>query len=451
MQLSPTALRTNRFASSGNRGILADTLNVSGLIMFSKVAGAAKAVVIAAVFGSSTELDAYLIAFLIPSFLADVFCASLVPALVPAMTGASSHDISTINRLHARMQRICLRYSIAGGLLLAMIAAIVTQMPTASPHIRLIGYMVAILSPMLPLAAVANLWRALLHSQRRFVVPTATAVMIPLVIISTVLVMGDTHGIWVLAWATTTALLAEVVILAGAVRRTGFELLPKLDRNFALSGITPQYRHLVAAAAASMGGMLVGQSLAATLGGGQVSILNYGTRLTALLVSVGPAALAVTILPRFSSLAAGASERGLNRSLRQMLVLAGLASSGLALVLILFSPQIVHLTLEHGAFTAEDTAAVSTVQRVSLIQLPFAAGATLLVRALAALETTQSLVSVTAVALLGNAILAYALVVPYGVVGITIAATVSQAVLCAALAWVVYRAVGRRLPLENYS
>ncbi len=47
--------------------------------------GAGKALALARVFGSSAALDSYLLAFLAPSFLADVFCGSLVPVLVPRL------------------------------------------------------------------------------------------------------------------------------------------------------------------------------------------------------------------------------------------------------------------------------------------------------------------------------------------------------------------------------
>src|SRR5258706_14804753 len=49
-----------------------------------KTAGAAKVVLTARAFGMSDGLDAYLIAFLLPSFVADTLSGSLGPALVPA-------------------------------------------------------------------------------------------------------------------------------------------------------------------------------------------------------------------------------------------------------------------------------------------------------------------------------------------------------------------------------
>src|SRR5579883_750791 len=48
-----------------------------------KVAGAAKVVFTARAFGVSDGFDAYLIAFLLPSFISDTLAGSLTMALVP--------------------------------------------------------------------------------------------------------------------------------------------------------------------------------------------------------------------------------------------------------------------------------------------------------------------------------------------------------------------------------
>ena len=47
-----------------------------------KIAGAAKVILMARAFGMSDDLDAYLMAFVLPSFVADILSGSLAPALV---------------------------------------------------------------------------------------------------------------------------------------------------------------------------------------------------------------------------------------------------------------------------------------------------------------------------------------------------------------------------------
>jgi putative peptidoglycan lipid II flippase len=71
--------------SDRSRGVWINATVVSGLTAVAKGGGALKTVVIARLFGTGTDLDAYLLAFLIPSFMADVLCGAIVPALVPRL------------------------------------------------------------------------------------------------------------------------------------------------------------------------------------------------------------------------------------------------------------------------------------------------------------------------------------------------------------------------------
>src|SRR5260370_9508484 len=63
--------------------IFANTLTVAGFTALVKVCGAAKIVVTARYFGTADTLDAFLIAFLIPSFVAEVAAGSPAPPPLP--------------------------------------------------------------------------------------------------------------------------------------------------------------------------------------------------------------------------------------------------------------------------------------------------------------------------------------------------------------------------------
>src|SRR4051812_39912464 len=71
------------------RALVRDTAKVSILTILSKIAGAAKTIVIARYFGAAGVLDTYLLAFLPVSFLIDVVSGSMINALLPAFVNAS--------------------------------------------------------------------------------------------------------------------------------------------------------------------------------------------------------------------------------------------------------------------------------------------------------------------------------------------------------------------------
>jgi putative peptidoglycan lipid II flippase len=259
------------------------------------------------------------------------------------------------------------------------------------------------------------------------------------VIILCILLSRASPGTWLLAAGTSLASLAEVVVLGMGLRSAGLPTLPQQPKgNFSLTVVRNEYRYLAAVTAMSAGTAVIGQSMAAALGAGSVSILNYGTRLAGVLMAIGPAALGVTILPRFSYMAASRDWESLKQSLWRILSGSLLLAGTAAAFLIVFSIPIVRLTLQRGAFTAADTRAVASVQAYSLLQLPFIVGITILMRVLSALKANRAMLPFSAAALVMSTGLNYALMARYGVAGIALAASSVQALLFVALATLVF-------------
>jgi putative peptidoglycan lipid II flippase len=423
--------------------MLRDTLTVSAFTTLAKLMGAAKAVVLARVFGSGTALDSYLLAFLLPSFMADVFCGSLVAVLVPKLVEFEYREgHAKAVDFYGHVLRRSFWLSCGAAAVLAGGAAVVATLDVGSmrlnPH--LLGILTLLMTPILPLAAVANVWRAVLNSQRSFVIPALTVTLTPAMIILCILLAGRGPGVWTLAAGTSLASLAEVVVLGMGLRGVGFPILPpRRVRDFSLIEVRKEYGYLAATTAMSAGTAFIGQSMAAALGTGNVSILNYGTRLAGVLMAVGPAALSVTILPPFSRMVAARDWERLKRSLWRILsgsvAVAGLAAA----LLIVFSIPIVRFTLQRGAFTAVDTGVVASVQAYSLLQLPFIVGITILMRVLSALKANRAVLPFSSGALVVSAGLNYVLMTRYGVAGIALAASLVQVLLFAALATLVFR------------
>jgi putative peptidoglycan lipid II flippase len=422
--------------------MLFDTLTVSAFTTLAKVMGAAKALALARVFGSSAALDSYLLAFLAPSFLADVFCGPLVPVLVPALVEFEYRggEAKAVDLYAHVLWRSLLLASVAAAIL-AAVAAVAGALGAGSRiNLRLLGILTLLMTPILPLAAVANVWRAVLNSRRSFVIPALTVTLTPAVIILCILTAGTNYGVSVLAAGTSLASLAEVVVLGWGLRQAGFPILPRRRAgDISMPEIGREYGYLATTTAMSAGTAFIGQAMAAALGAGSVSILNYGTRLTGVLMAIGPGALAITILPGFSSMVAARDWERMRRSLWRILS-GSMAVAGVASVLlIVFSTPIVRLTMQRGAFTSADTAAVASVQIYSLLQMPFILGTTILMRILSALKANRVMLPFSGAALVVSTGLNYAWMARLGVAGIALAASSVQALVFTALAILVFR------------
>ena len=67
------------------RSLISDALAVATLSVVARIAGAVKTIAGAYYFRPGAELDAFLLAFLVPSFLGDILAGAIGLALVPAL------------------------------------------------------------------------------------------------------------------------------------------------------------------------------------------------------------------------------------------------------------------------------------------------------------------------------------------------------------------------------
>ena len=220
--------------------MLFDTLTVGCFATLAKLMGAAKAVVLARAFGSAAALDSYLLAFLLPSFLADVFCGSLIPVLVPELVEFEYREgHAKAVDLYGHVLRRSVWLSCGATVALAAGAAAMAMLGVGSMrlNVHLLGVLTLLMTPILPLAAVANVWRAVLNSQRRFVIPALTVTLTPAVIIVCIVLAGKSSGVWILAAGTSLASLAEVAVLGIGLRSAGFPIFPHGGKAISLFSI----------------------------------------------------------------------------------------------------------------------------------------------------------------------------------------------------------------------
>jgi putative peptidoglycan lipid II flippase len=428
-------------------GVLFDTLTISVWSILGKISGAAKSVAVASVFGSGAALDSYLLAFLVPSLLADTFCGALVPVTVPRLIELGHRDDRAGSiAFYGQVLRRSLFFSLLGSAAIAIGIGLALLLggSVLTSRWRVIGTLALVMLPVIPCNAVANVWRAVLNSERHFAIPAVALTSVVVMIF--VLAVGRLAGVWALAAGTTLGAASELALLGVAIRRAGFPVVPRpysyKPVPLRMDEFRKEYGYLVASAAVSGGMLLIGQAMAASLETGSVSVFNYGTRLAGVLMAIGPAALSVAVLPRFSQMVAERDWEELKHSLRRLICGSAAVSAAATAVLMLLSSWIVRLTLQHGVFTAADTNAVAAVQAWSLLQLPFVVGISIFTRLFSALNANRFLLPLSAGALVANLMLTFSLIGRYGVIGISLASSLTEALVFAAMAGLVFRRGG---------
>jgi putative peptidoglycan lipid II flippase len=243
----------------------------------------------------------------------------------------------------------------------------------------------------------------------------------------------ERFGVHALAAGTLLGFVAELGILIIAAWRLDLLARPRCDLfEREVRHIGAQYAPLAASGLLMSSSLVVDQSMAASLGSGQVSVLNYGGKIVAVVLAAVAVSLSTALFPRFSRLIASNRWLELRRTIRLDATAVVLASIPAVALLAYYSEPLVRLLFQRGAFTAETTAAAADVQFWLLPQIPFYVLAMVGARVLSALEGNQIVLWIGAVNLVANVAGNYLLMQWFGVNGIAMATSIMYVIAASA-------------------
>jgi putative peptidoglycan lipid II flippase len=281
---------------------------------------------------------------------------------------------------------------------------------------------------------VAALASCALNAREKFALPALAPLLTPLATILLIVLAAGRLGAFTLAAGLVLGSILEAALLFQAMRAG--DIRPAVMRpEFTpeVRGILIQYIPVVMAAFLMGGTSLVDQSMAAMLQPGSVAALSYGNRIIGVALSIGAAALSTAAFPYFSKMVAQNDWGACRHTLKRYTFLASLSSLPFMLLLMVFSPMLVKVLFERGAFTAADTGLVSAVQICYAVQVPFYVCNMLFVRFLSSARRNDVLMYVAAASLALDIILNLVLMRVMGIAGIALATSLTCAVSFVAL------------------
>ncbi|MEK7404700.1 MAG: lipid II flippase MurJ [Acidobacteriota bacterium] len=429
---------------SVNHRIFAATLTVGSLAAAVKVAGALKLIVIARAFGTGDPLDAFLIAFLLPGFLAEVVGGSFHAALIPIFIEVHERDgRAAAQRLLSGVAAWNAALLVATAVMLGLTGRwILTLLGSGfdAGKLALARSLFYALLPVLILSGLSTVGRAMLNAGERFAVAALVPAATPLMTIALLLSPAAGLGPYALALGALAGSALELLVVLLALSRRGVSLIPRWRAGDpAVRRVMHQYGAAAAASVLMGGATVLNAPMAAMLGPGSVSALNYGGKLLTVVLAIISTALSTAILPHFSRMAALGDWRGLRHTLKTYSRLILLATLPLAVVLVWLSQPLVRALYQSGAFTEADTRLVAAVQRFFFLQMPFSLLGVLAVRLVSSLKANRLLVQAAVISLPLNVVLNYVLMNWLGVAGIALS---SSAVSMTSLCYLGYKLLG---------
>lgn len=356
---------------------------VGSATLASRVTGFVRDMLVAAVLGATAIADAYVAAFLIPNLFRRLvgegaFNAAYVPIF--ARRQADGGPLSAEAFAEAALSvflGIGLVILLAAEFLMPAIIGVVAPGFSATPD--KFGDAVAygrIVFPFVAVILVVAVFTGTLNALGRFAIAAWAPVLLNLFLIAALLyalaqgMRGTREAGFILVWTVVLAGLVNLVIVAAAVWWSGYRLTPHVPR---LDADVRRLMLLALPGIAVAGAGHVNVVVAAQLSSGipsAVSWLYFAERIFQLPLGFVAAAIGVVLLPAVSKHLAEGDSRSAREAESRALEFALLVTLPAAIALAILAKPIVGTLYERGAFTAQDTLAVSAVLRALAFGLP---------------------------------------------------------------------------------
>ena len=419
-------------SATSHRRILTSAALLAAMTVVVKLTAFAKDWLVARSFGASDQLDAFLIAVLVPSFVIGVvvhsFAAGFIPTYIRVLERDGQHSAArlvagVLAAASAALAVLTLVVTLGGPLAISWLG---TGFDATKLELSVSLFYVVV--GIILVNGISGVLAAVLDARERFAVTATAALAVPLATFTALLLFAPRFGVYALAVGTLAGFAAESRCWSPALAPRSLAMAAargprrRLARQPAARGTAIPPAALAALLTSTS--LVVDQSLAASLSSGNVSVLMYGNKVVALVIAIVAVNLSTVLFPKFSRLIVAREWDALERMMATYA--AAILAIGIpaAMALAYFSEPIVRLLFERGAFTTETTHDVAAVQFWYTAQLPFAVLVMLGYRLLASLEGNRLVLAIGAVNLVLNVVGDVVLMHYFGVRGIAMATSI---------------------------
>lgn len=362
------------------RGLLRSSAVFSGMTLLSRLAGFARDILQASLFGASAAMDAFVIAYRIPNYLRRIFAeGSFASAFVPAYAALREQgDAAALRefRDHVAGALCAVVLLVAGlGMLAApLVAAVFAPGALDDPaQIERISAMLRITFPYLVFIALTALAGAILNSHGRFGLAALTPVLHNVAMIAAMLMLAPLFAVppMALAWGVLLAGVLQFLLLWPALGRLGVR--PRLRFNLRHPAVrrvgTLMLPTLFSSSVAQLN-LLVGTVFASLLVTGSQTWLYTADRLSEFPLGLFGVAIGTVILPHLSARFAEGDREGCARAIDWGLRMVALVGLPAGLGLLLLAEPLTATLFQHGRFTAHDATMAAWALSATSVAVP---------------------------------------------------------------------------------
>lgn len=372
---------------------------ISFLSILSKILGFGREMVLAAVFGASYQMDAFLVAMIIPTVLFANFFGTLKTTTIPVYTRVLAEDRAEAWKLAGALLRSTGLLSLVSAALGLLLAPVLVRLlaPSFSGEVYLLTVQLSrLMMPAVPFLALASVATPFLHAHNSFLLPAAIGFPYNVILIAATLYFGAHYGVTAVAVALVAAVLSQFLLQWPALLRQG--IIKRDARSLYHPGVKEIAILTAPVLIGLIGGeinLIVDRILASGLPEGSISALNFANRLNGMPFGLFGAAVLTVFYPQLTRLAAEGNMDEFKYSLKRAATAMIFLLAPMTVGFIILRVPIVQVLFQRGAFDARATAMTSGALLYYSLGLGAAGLSNLLVRAFYSLHDTRTPVLIT--------------------------------------------------------
>jgi putative peptidoglycan lipid II flippase len=395
---------------STHKQIFRALLSLSSAALLARMAGMLNQIVVTSHFGASATMDAYFVAYTLPTVLAYLFIDAIEDAVIPVYTRVRAQgNNEAASRIFSTVLNLFLLGTVTLTVLLIIFRreTILLTAPALDPfRAGLAADLAPFMYPVLFLMVVVALLECIFNVEGQFGWPAYAGLLVPLATAALVIIAGQSQGVVVLCTGMVLGLCLQLGVFIIRARRAKLVYRPILDLHMPEIGAI-----FIALWPALLGGLigqaspLIDQIFASVLSAGSISALAYALKIISIFSGVIFVSVGRAVLPYLSRQAASNDIKAFKNTLRLYLWAIGLGTAILSLLMLLLAHPIVQLLFQRGAFSAKDTEQTATTFIGFVFGLTPMSLGFILARAFSALGKTRIFIWTSAFSLIASAVL----------------------------------------------
>lgn len=427
-------------------GLARSAALVAGLTLGSQLLGLLRDISIAAVYGVSPDLDAYLVAQglmnLVLALLAGAVAKAVVPTVARAVDAGHPERGQHSVRVALTVTTLAMTAAAAAMYLLAepLVAVLAPGFDEGTTRTAVQLTRVVVVAAVL--IAATNVLAGAAHGHRRFGWSALEGIPFNVAMVVAALGFGRVYGVTALAVGFVIGSALRLLVQLPPQRAVGQSLRPSMDlRDQGFRDMAVLVPPLLVGSAVGQVNTLVDRAVGSSVGEGVIASLSYGWRLVGLADTLVVAAVATTLYPALAAAAVPGRTDQLQDLLRRSCGVLLVLVAPVAVVLAVASEPVVAVLFGRGDFDARAvalTATAVTAYAASLIGLALRAPAT---RAFYALGDSRTPVLVAVIGMSVNVVGDLTVGRWYGVPGLAGSTSASLLLMAGLTLWRLERAV----------